>query len=269
MTATAPSGVVTFLFTDVEGSSLGGRRGSDAGGPAEARRGVAHRDRGARRLCVQPHGRWSGCRILFSEICGRRCDRRAAGGWSCRCGWASRPASRAARRRLLRHGAQSRCAGDGCGARRSDPVAESTAGLLSGVDLVDLGPRRLRDLPTPVGGVSGPSARSANGLSSEWGGPAACTDAMARAMGFGSVRDLFDESERLLAALRTRRPLSRWDWTRTLLATEIVFASDVVGSGVEWTITTGLDDVRTLQALRELQRKLVKARTPVGPRPVL
>ncbi|MDT5320054.1 MAG: hypothetical protein QOD88_2576 [Mycobacterium sp.] len=30
-------------------------------------------------------------------------------------------------------------------------LAESTAGLLSGVDLVDLGPRRLRDLPTPIG----------------------------------------------------------------------------------------------------------------------
>jgi predicted ATPase len=29
-------------------------------------------------------------------------------------------------------------------------LADSTAGLLSGVDLVDLGPRRLRDLPTPV-----------------------------------------------------------------------------------------------------------------------
>ena len=29
-------------------------------------------------------------------------------------------------------------------------LAESTAGLLSGIDLVDLGPRRLRDLPTPV-----------------------------------------------------------------------------------------------------------------------
>src|SRR5271165_1973910 len=29
-------------------------------------------------------------------------------------------------------------------------LAESTAGLLSGVDLDDLGPRRLRDLPTPV-----------------------------------------------------------------------------------------------------------------------
>ncbi|MDT5355368.1 MAG: hypothetical protein QOJ56_3900 [Mycobacterium sp.] len=30
-------------------------------------------------------------------------------------------------------------------------LAESTAGLLSGIDLVDLGPRRLRDLPTPIG----------------------------------------------------------------------------------------------------------------------
>ena len=29
-------------------------------------------------------------------------------------------------------------------------LADSTAGLLSGVDLLDLGPRRLRDLPTAV-----------------------------------------------------------------------------------------------------------------------
>ena len=30
-------------------------------------------------------------------------------------------------------------------------LTDSTAGLLSGVDLIDLGPRRLRDLPTSVG----------------------------------------------------------------------------------------------------------------------
>src|SRR6201999_989948 len=29
-------------------------------------------------------------------------------------------------------------------------LADSTAGLVTGVDLADLGPRRLRDLPTPV-----------------------------------------------------------------------------------------------------------------------
>src|ERR1700761_2903753 len=30
-------------------------------------------------------------------------------------------------------------------------LADSTAGLVSGVDLLDLGPRRLRDQPTPIG----------------------------------------------------------------------------------------------------------------------
>ena len=37
-------------------------------------------------------------------------------------------------------------------------LAESTAVLLSGVDLLDLGPRRLRDLPTAGRGVPGASA---------------------------------------------------------------------------------------------------------------
>ena len=44
-------------------------------------------------------------------------------------------------------------------------LAESTAGLLSGVDLVDLGRRRLRDRTDGGGGVSGPSAGPAHGLS--------------------------------------------------------------------------------------------------------
>ena len=48
-------------------------------------------------------------------------------------------------------------------------LAESTAGLLSGVDLVDLGPRRLRDLPTAGRGVPGPSDRVAGGLSGRCG----------------------------------------------------------------------------------------------------
>ena len=36
-------------------------------------------------------------------------------------------------------------------------LAEPTASLVSGVDLVDLGPRRLRDLPTAVGAQRVPS----------------------------------------------------------------------------------------------------------------
>src|SRR6266700_711602 len=93
----------------------------------------------------------------------------------------------------------------------------------------------------------------------EWGGPAYCTDAMAVAMGFESVADLAVQSQRILAELDAQAPLSGWDWKRTLLATEIVFASDVVGAGVEWPTTTGLDDARSLEVLRSLQRKLVGA----------
>ncbi len=44
-------------------------------------------------------------------------------------------------------------------------VADSTAVLLSGIDLVDLGPRRLRDLPTPVGLFQIRAPGSAHGLS--------------------------------------------------------------------------------------------------------
>ena len=59
-------------------------------------------------------------------------------------------------------------------------VADSTAVLLSGVDLVDLGPRRLRDLPIAGRGVPGPSAGPAHGVSAvadagrDAGEPAAC-----------------------------------------------------------------------------------------------
>ena len=91
----------------------------------------------------------------------------------------------------------------------------------------------------------------------EWGGPARCTRSMAKALGFKDADDLLTEGYRIAGDLEVGRPLTARDWTRALLATEVVFASDVLGSGVEWTDTTGLDDVETLQALRSLQRKLV------------
>jgi hypothetical protein len=100
----------------------------------------------------------------------------------------------------------------------------------------------------------------------EWGGPAYCTDALAVAMGFDSVADLAVQRDRLLRLLDAGAALSRWDWTRTLLATEIVFASDVVGLGVEWPTTTGLSDAGSLEVLRGLQRKLVGGLVPIGPR---
>lgn len=85
-------------------------------------------------------------------------------------------------------------------------------------------------------------------------------------MGFGSVQALFREADRLIEAIEGEQPLSRWDWSRALIATEIVFASDVMGSGHDWSMTTGLDDAPTLVRLRELQVKLRPVIVSIGPR---
>jgi hypothetical protein len=91
----------------------------------------------------------------------------------------------------------------------------------------------------------------------EWGGPARCTDELAVAMGFADAADLLAQGERIRAELDAGRPLSRWDWTRALLATEIVFASDVLGAACDWQTVTGLDDARSMAVLRSLQHKLM------------
>lgn len=90
----------------------------------------------------------------------------------------------------------------------------------------------------------------------EWGGPARCTEEMAIAMGFGGVEDLFIQGDRIRRALAAGRALSRTDWTRALLATEVVFVSTVLGAGWDWETTTGFDDGKTLELLRGLQRRV-------------
>lgn len=90
----------------------------------------------------------------------------------------------------------------------------------------------------------------------EWGGPARCTEAMAIAIGFSGVADLLTEGYRIADDLSNRRPLSRTDWTRALLATEVVFASDVLGSGHDWEADTDLDDAATIGVLRSVQFRL-------------
>jgi predicted ATPase/class 3 adenylate cyclase len=153
MTVAAPLGVVTFLFTDVEGSTC--RWEADADGMRVA---LAAHDK-VLRAAIEAHGGW-----LFKHtgdgVCAAFSSPKAAVDaaiaaqrkleLSVRMGLATGEAelrdgdyfgavlNRAARVMAAGHGGQIL-------------VAESTAGLLGGVELVDLGPRRLRDLPTPVG----------------------------------------------------------------------------------------------------------------------
>jgi GNAT superfamily N-acetyltransferase len=101
----------------------------------------------------------------------------------------------------------------------------------------------------------------------EWGGSDRCTEELAVAMGFASVADLHQTGWALAQAIRAGRPLSTRDWSRAMLATEVVFASDLVGSGLEWATTTGLGDEETLRHLRSLQRKILAVAGTGGLRP--
>lgn len=96
----------------------------------------------------------------------------------------------------------------------------------------------------------------------EWGGPARCSDQLAIGMGFADQEDLLRQSRRLWEALGDDVPLGAADWARALLSSEIVFASDLAGSGVEWQTTTGLDDQETIRVLRSIQRKLAAIVSP-------
>src|SRR5262249_56362178 len=153
MTTAAPSGVVTFLFTDVEGSTR--RWEADANAMRAA---LAVHDE-VLRAAIEAHDGW-----LFKHtgdgVCAAFASPRSAVDAAVtaqrslelpvRMGIAAGEAelrgadyfgavlNRAARVMAAGHGGQIL-------------LADSTAVLLSGVDLVDLGPRRLRDLPTAVG----------------------------------------------------------------------------------------------------------------------
>ncbi|GAB2872732.1 hypothetical protein [Nocardioides pacificus] len=90
----------------------------------------------------------------------------------------------------------------------------------------------------------------------DWGGPAYCHEALAIAMGFSGCSDLERQVERLIAAVELGGPLSRLDWTRVLFSAEIVFVSNIVGTGSGWGTIHGGDDARWIDALRRAQEKV-------------
>ncbi|MGD1109744.1 MAG: recombinase family protein [Mycobacterium sp.] len=153
MTGAAPSGVVTFLFTDVEGSTR--RWETDA----EAMRAALATHDKVLRSAIETHGGFM-FKHTGDGVCAAFASPRSAVDTAIaaqrklelpvRMGIATGEAelregdyfgavlNRAARVMAAGHGGQIL-------------LVESTASLLSGVDLLDLGPRRLRDLSTPIG----------------------------------------------------------------------------------------------------------------------
>src|ERR1700739_3820360 len=152
MTAVAPSGVVTFLFTDVEGSTRRWEADADA-----MRKALVKHDE-VLRSAIEKHGgllfKHTGDGVVAAFASPMSAVEAAVAAQQSlelpvRMGIATGEAelregdyfgavlNRAARVMAAGHGGQIL-------------LAESTAGLLGGVDLLDLGPRRLRDVPTPV-----------------------------------------------------------------------------------------------------------------------
>ena len=152
MTAAAPSGVVTFLFTDIEGSTRRWEAEADAMRTALA----AHYE--VLRAAIEAHDGFvfshtgDGVVAAFASpmsAVDAAIDAQLELQLPVRMGLATGEAelrdddyfgtvlNRAARVMAAGHGSQIL-------------VADSTAGLLSGVDLLNLGPRRLRDVPNPI-----------------------------------------------------------------------------------------------------------------------
>lgn len=92
----------------------------------------------------------------------------------------------------------------------------------------------------------------------QWDGPACCSDEFAVGMGFADSSDLRVRCRQLRHSIMEDQPLGLPDWTRTLLAVEVAFASDIMGTGFEWRTMTGLADDESVKVLRSIQGKLGK-----------
>jgi predicted ATPase len=144
---------VTFLFTDVEGSTRRWEADADS-----MRVALAAHDEMLRKA-IEAHGGW-----LFKHTGDGVCAAFASPRSAVDAAVAAQRALELPVRMGLATGEAELRDGDYFGAVLNRAarvmaaghgeqilVADSTAGLISGVDLLDLGPRRLRDLPTPIG----------------------------------------------------------------------------------------------------------------------
>lgn len=98
----------------------------------------------------------------------------------------------------------------------------------------------------------------------DWDGPANPTDAVARALGFSGVENLLSEGARIAQALRAHQALDVADWTRALASASLIFGSDLLGIGDEWTSIHGHDDQYWLSLLRRLHLKVPLDRSFLG-----
>jgi hypothetical protein len=89
----------------------------------------------------------------------------------------------------------------------------------------------------------------------EWGGPASYAPLPITILGLTSWDEFDNLVDRLSAAIGGKTPLSDLDWARALFLTEISWASDLVGSGMDFALIH-IRDEEAVQLLRAIQRKV-------------
>jgi hypothetical protein len=91
----------------------------------------------------------------------------------------------------------------------------------------------------------------------QWGGPAYPTDEVARFIGVADVKTLFSGGNRICELLREGSALTKLDWQRALVATEVLWASQFYGAPGDWEAVSAWSDEQTLRTLRQLQQHFI------------
>jgi hypothetical protein len=88
----------------------------------------------------------------------------------------------------------------------------------------------------------------------EWLGPARGARLLLPVFGMSTTDEFYDMVTRLTEAMRAAEPLSDLDWARALLLTEISWASQLLGAGVDF--ATNVRDEIAIGLLRSIQYKI-------------
>lgn len=91
----------------------------------------------------------------------------------------------------------------------------------------------------------------------ESGGPAHVTDALAAFVGFADAADMVKRCNDIASRVRRDGRIDTADLRRSQLACEILFSSDIHGSGLDWEATTELSDAEAIGLLRRIQAKML------------
>jgi hypothetical protein len=97
----------------------------------------------------------------------------------------------------------------------------------------------------------------------EWSGVATGAPLPIKTLGIATNWIEFDS---LVSCLETaivgQEPMSALDWTRTLFLTEVSWASNVVGAGLDFALVTSISDEEAVKLLRSIQWKLSRYYRP-------